>query len=64
MSFLILSLVVVATLATIATLILGISSMVYDAEKGPFDSEHWMAYRVVLQAIAVLALVTALFVGT
>jgi Hypoxia induced protein conserved region len=63
MSFLT-SLVIVATLATIATLILGICSMVYHGESGRFDSEHWMAYRVFLQAIALLALVATFFVGT
>jgi hypothetical protein len=56
--------VIVATLATIATLVLGIASMVHDGESGRFDSEHWMAYRVFLQATAVLALVAAFFVGT
>lgn len=63
MSFLTL-LVIVATLATIATLVLGICSMVYDGESGRFDSEHWMAYRVFLQAIALLAIVATFFVGT
>ena len=63
MSLLLTSLVIVATLATIATLVLGICSMVYNGESGPFDSEHWMRYRVFLQAIALMALVAALFVG-
>ena len=63
MSFLLTSLVIVATLATIVTLVLGIWSMVYDGESGRFDSEHWMAYRVLLQAIALLALVATFFVG-
>ena len=63
MSFLLTSLVIVATLATIATLVLGIWSMVYGGESSPFDSEHWMAYRVVLQAVALLALVATFFVG-
>jgi lysylphosphatidylglycerol synthetase-like protein (DUF2156 family) len=56
--------VLVATLATIAALALGISSMVRDGEIAHFDSEHWMASRVVLQATVVLALVAAFFVGT
>ena len=64
MSFLLTLLIIVATLATIATLFLGIWSMVYNGESGPFDSEHWMAYRVFLQAIALLALVATFFVGT
>ena len=63
MSFLLTSLVIVATLATIATLVLGICSMVYNGESSPFDSEHWMRYRVALQAIALLALVATFFVG-
>lgn len=63
MSFLLTSLVVVATLATIATLVLGIWSMVYNGESGPFDSAHWMGYRVFLQAIALLALIATFFVG-
>ena len=64
MSFLLTSLVVVATLATIATLVLGIWSMVFGGESSRFDSEHWMAYRVILQAIALLALVATFLVGT
>jgi len=63
MNFLTLVLVV-ATLATIAALALGISSMVRDGEVAHFDSEHWMASRIVLQAIAVLALVAAFVVGS
>jgi len=56
--------VLVATLATIAALALGISSMVRDGEIAHFDSEHWMASRVILQATVVLALVAAFFTGT
>jgi len=56
--------VIVATLATIVALGLGISSMVRDGEIAHFDSEHWMASRVVLQAVVVLALVAAFIVGT
>ena len=64
MSVLLASLVIVATLATIATLIMGLWSMVYnDAEKNPFDEEHWMIYRVVLQAVALAALVATFFVA-
>jgi hypothetical protein len=63
MSFLLTLLVVIATLATVATLFIGIWSMVYNDENSPFDSEHWMAYRVGLQAIALLALVATFFVG-
>ena len=63
MSFLLTTLVIVATLATAATLVLGIFSMVYNGENGPFDSEHWMGYRVLLQAVALLALIATFFVG-
>jgi len=63
MNFFLTSLIVVAILATVATLFLGICSMVYNGENGPFDSEHWMAYRVALQAIALLALAATFFVG-
>jgi hypothetical protein len=63
MSTLLTSLVVVATLATIATLVLGICSMVYNGESSPFDDEHWMAYRVILQAVALAALVATFFVS-
>jgi len=56
--------VIVATLATVAALALGISSMVRDGEIAHFDSEHWMASRVFLQAMVVLALVAAVFLGT
>jgi len=70
MNMLLTSLVVVATLATIATLVMGLWSMVYndgndgnDGDASPFDEEHWMIYRVVLQAIALAALVATFFVG-
>jgi len=64
MSFLLGSLIVVAILATVGTLFLGIVSMVYnDADGGPFDSEHWMSYRVALQAVALVALIATFFVG-
>ena len=65
-------LIIVATLGTIATLVLGLWSMVYgDGESGRFDSEHWMvdstanlSYRIILQAIVLLALVATFFVHT
>ena len=63
MSFLLTSLIVAATLATFATLVLGICSMVYNGESSHFDSEHWMRYRVILQAVALLALIAAFFVA-
>jgi hypothetical protein len=64
MSFILTSLVVVATLATVAALALGVMSMVYNGEASPFDDEHWMAYRVILQGVALAALVATFFVGT
>ena len=57
-------LIVVATLGTIATLVLGLWSMVYgDGESGRFDSEHWMTYRIVLQVVTVVALGATYFVA-
>ena len=64
MGFVLTSLIVVAILATVATLFLGIWSMVFNSENGPFDSEHWMAYRVFLQAVALLALIATFFFAT
>jgi hypothetical protein len=64
MSVLLTSLIVVATLGTIAALVMGLWSMVYGhGETGPYDEEHWMTYRIILQAIAVAALVATFFVG-
>lgn len=63
MSVVLTILITVATVATIATLFFGICSMVYHGEQGPFDSEHWMTYRVILQAIALVALVATYFVA-
>jgi hypothetical protein len=60
MSFLTL-IVVVATVATVGSLVFGISSMVRDGTVAHVDSEHWMALRVLLQATAVVALAVGLF---
>ncbi len=60
MSFLAL-VVVVTMLAAIASLVLGVASMVRDGEVGHLDSEHWMAMRVGLQVAAVIALVGAFY---
>ena len=57
------ALIVVATLATIATLLMGLWTMVYGSDDGPFDTEHWMAYRVILQVFTVLALAATFFVA-
>ena len=36
-------------------LVMGLWSMVYnDGDNSPFDEEHWMIYRVILQALAAL----------
>lgn len=51
--------VLAATVATVAALALGISSMVKNGEVAHVDSEHWMMRRVGLQSIAVLALIAA-----
>jgi hypothetical protein len=56
-------LITVAILATILTLVMGLWTMVYGAEDGPFDSEHWMTYRVILQVVTVLALGATYFVS-
>jgi hypothetical protein len=57
-------LIVVAILATILTLVMGLWTMVYGTgEDGPFDSEHWMAYRVALQVITVVALGATFFIA-
>jgi hypothetical protein len=37
--------------------------MVHGRENGPFDSEHWMRYRVIIQAVALLALLATFFVA-
>lgn len=64
MNVLLTSLVVVAMIATIATLVMGLWSMVYNTDEvGAIDSEHWMIYRVVLQGVALAALVATFFVG-
>ena len=57
-------LIVVAIIATILTLVMGLWTMVYGTDDGPFDSEHWMAYRVALQLITVLALGATFFVSS
>jgi hypothetical protein len=59
-------LVVIAMLATIGTLVMGLWSMVFQSEgqTGRLDSEHWMFYRLFLQGIALLALVATFFVSS
>ena len=53
--------VIVAMVATMGSLIFGVSSMVRDGEVGHLDSEHWMAIRVFLQATTVIVLAVALY---
>jgi hypothetical protein len=58
------ALIGVAILATVLTLVMGLWTMVYGTgDDGPFDSEHWMTYRVVLQVITVVALGATYFVA-
>jgi hypothetical protein len=57
-------LITVAIIATILTLVMGLWTMVYGADDGPFDSEHWMAYRVILQLVTVLALGATFFLSS
>ena len=58
------ALIAVAILATILTLVMGLWTMVYGTgEDGPFDSEHWMTYRIVLQVVTVVALGATYFVA-
>jgi len=58
-------LVVVAMLATIGTLVMGLWSMVFQSggESGRLDSEHWMFYRLFLQGVALVALIATFFVS-
>ena len=57
------ALIAVAIVATVLTLIMGLWTMVYGTgDDGPFDSEHWMAYRVALQVITVVALAATFFI--
>ena len=58
------ALIAVAILATILTLVMGLWTMVYGTgDDGPFDSEHWMTYRIVLQVITVVALGATYFIA-
>jgi nitrogen fixation-related uncharacterized protein len=58
------ALIAVAIVATILSLVMGLWTMVYGTgDDGPFDSEHWMVYRVALQVITVVALGATYFVA-
>lgn len=57
-------LVLAAMLATVVALASGISSMATNHEVGYLDSAHWMEWRVAFQAIAILLVLFAIYVGT
>jgi Hypoxia induced protein conserved region len=54
------ALVVAALIATIASLVAGISSMATDREVGHLNSVQWMGSRVGFQALALVLIVLAL----
>lgn len=54
------ALVLVAMLATVGSLIAGVSSMVTDSEVGHHTSAEWMGMRVAFQAAALLMILIAL----
>lgn len=56
--------VAVAMLGTIMALVFGVASMVRHGEVGRLDGDHWMAMRVFLQLVAVVALAAAVFAAT
>ena len=56
--------VLAAVLATVVALASGISTMATDHEIGHVDSAHWMEWRVVLQAVAFLLVLFAIYVET
>ena len=53
-------LVLVATLATIASFISGIVSMAHDGEVAHRNGAEWMGWRVAFQAAAVVMILLAL----
>lgn len=56
--------VVLATvLATVVALASGISSMVTNHQVGHADSVHWMMRRVEFQAVAILLVLSAVYVA-
>jgi len=56
--------VLAAMLATVVSLISGISSMAVNHDIGHIDSAHWMEWRVTFQAIAFVLILFAIYVGT
>lgn len=53
------ALILVAALATIASLASGIASMAFDGEIAHQDGAHWMVWRVVFQAAAFIMIMLA-----
>lgn len=56
-------LIIVAALATVASLASGIASMACDGEVGHYNSAQWMVWRVAFQAAAFLIILFALLVS-
>ncbi len=56
--------VLAAALATVVSLVSGISSMGADREVGHLDGAHWMVRRVEFQAVAFLLVLVAIYVGS
>ena len=54
------ALVLVAMLATIGSLVAGVTSMATDGEVGHHTSAEWMGLRVAFQAVALLMILIAL----
>lgn len=54
------ALALAAMLATVGTLVAGITSMVTDSEVGHHTSAEWMGMRVAFQAVALLMILIAL----
>lgn len=56
--------VLAALLATVVSLVSGISSMATNHEIGRLDSAHWMVSRVAFQAVALLMVLLAIYVAS
>ena len=54
--------VMVAVVATIASLVAGIGSMASDGEVGHLNSAQWMVRRVAFQAAAFLLVLLSLYI--
>lgn len=53
-----------ALLATVLSLVTGLSSMVANDQVGHLDSLHWMQKRVEFQAVAVVLVLVAVYFAT